>query len=51
MDLEEVVRNIIKPYDELETLLSKYLNSTEEEEEEETPKKKKVVKKKRNGDI
>lgn len=63
MDLEEVIRAQIKPYDELEEILEEFLNGSleedeEDEDEEETPKKKskkdkdkKDKKKKKRGDI
>ena len=44
LDLEKIVRNQIKPYDELEEELIKFLNeSPEDEDEDEAPKKKKKV--------
>lgn len=59
MDLEEVIRGQVKPYEELEELLDEFLNGSlddeEEDDEEETPKKskkdKKDKKKKKRGDI
>ena len=48
LDLENIVRNQIKSYDELEEELAKYLNEAPElgEDEEEKPKKKDKDKKK-----
>ena len=44
LDLEKIVRNQIKSYDELEEELNKFLNeSPVDEDEDEAPKKKKKV--------
>lgn len=61
VDLEEMIRNQVKPYDELEEMLDEFLNGALEEEEDDdeepTPKKKKKdkdskdKKKKKRGDI
>lgn len=49
VDLEGMVRAQIKSYDELEELLTKYLNESDDsDEEEEAPKKKAKVLKKKN---
>lgn len=50
IDLEKMVREQIKPYDELEELLNKYLNEStdDEEEDEDMPKKKKKDKDKKD---
>ena len=56
LNLEDIVRNQIKPYDELEEELNKFLNEVPEDEEDDKPKKKKVSskdkkKKKYHSDI
>ena len=45
MDLENIVRNQIKSYDELEEELNKFLNESpvDDDDEDEAPKKKKKV--------
>ena len=48
VDLEKIVRNQVKSYEELEEILEKWLNE-DHDEEEEKPKKKKVVKKSSKG--
>ena len=42
LNLEDIVRNQIKSYDELEEELNKFLNEVPEDEEDDKPKKKKV---------
>ena len=56
LNLEDIVRNQIKTYDELEEELNKFLNEVPEDEEDDKPKKKKVSskdkkKKKYHSDI
>ena len=46
IDLETIVRNQIKSYDELEKILNKFLNHAEDDEEEEPKPKKKTLKEK-----
>lgn len=41
LDLEKIVRDQIKPYDELEEELNKFLNESPDDEEDDAPKKKK----------
>lgn len=41
LDLEKIVRDQIKPYDELEEELNKFLNEAPDDEEDDAPKKKK----------
>lgn len=41
LDLEKIVRDQIKPYDELEEELNKFLNESPDDDEDEAPKKKK----------
>lgn len=45
IDLEEIIRKQMKSYDELEEILSNYLNESPDEEEDIKPKKKKLKKK------
>lgn len=40
LDLEKIVRDQIKPYDELEEELNKFLNESPDDEEDDAPKKK-----------
>lgn len=42
LNLEDIVRNQIKPYDELEEELNKFLNEVPDDEEDDKPKKKNV---------
>lgn len=55
VDLESMVRAQIKPYDELEEELNKFLNEDPEEDDDDAPKKSskkdKKKKKKKHGDI
>ena len=41
LDLEKIVRDQIKPYDELEEELNKFLNESPDDDEDDAPKKKK----------
>lgn len=41
LDLEKIVRDQIKPYDELEEELNKFLNESPDDEDDDAPKKKK----------
>ena len=41
LDLEKIVRDQIKPYDELEEELNKFLNEAPDDEDEDAPKKNK----------
>ena len=41
LDLEKIVRDQIKPYDELEEELNKFLNESPDDDEDDVPKKKK----------
>lgn len=49
INLEEVIRNQMKSYDELEEVLAKFLNEDFEEEEEDTKEEKKPKKKKKKN--
>lgn len=58
MDLEEIIRNQMKSYDELENILSEFLNEDPSDEDDDRPvkkekklDKKKKLKKKSHGDI
>lgn len=48
LDLEKIVRDQIKPYDELEEELNKFLNESPDDDEDEAPKKKKKSSKDRD---
>lgn len=48
LDLEKIVRDQIKPYDELEEELNKFLNESPDDDEDDAPKKKKKSSKDRD---